>query len=293
VPTPQNEFEERIRREARRFDLKPLLDLLLARGYRWEELLFQSTTELPGSSIVLGIDFQESPRTVIITVSMGLLGDGSLLPSYFLQVVEKSDDPEKFFDFIRFFDHKLIENFVRALYPEDDTEVYSDFPEVERAFLKMLGLGSVSTLSWLGRLFFPELRTHVSRRAFTSTTASHAFKTGTSQLDGTGILGKSYDSDAAGFVLDVFADEETDSRGRGWAAIVDKRFRESLLPLLEPFHIPLIVRLKVLYHASWVKLEAPAARERGYLGYERIRGNAEGGHVLVLWRGVTGETRAA
>src|SRR5207249_4400450 len=96
---------------------------------------------------------------------------------------------------------------------------------------------------------------------------------------------------ASGFVLDIYAQEETDARGRGWAAIVRDRLRRQLFPILDPFRIPLVIRLRVLFHASWVRLDFPAADEHGYLGYERIRGQPEDGHTLVLYRGVTGEAQ--
>lgn len=291
-------LEERIARQAKRFDLKPLLDLLLSRGYSREELLFESTHEGSASSIIESVQFKKNPRHVLITLNVGLLGDNTLLPSYFFQVMEKSADPDRFFDFIRFFDHRLIENYLRAIYPEEDPAAYRDWPQIQRSFFKMLGLGSVSTLSWLTKLCFPDLRTSVTRRSFSSATASHAFRTGQSSLDGTGIIGRVYESDAAGFVVDLFAEEEIDAYGRPWPNVVRARLNDRVLPLLNPHRIPLLVRLRVLFHASWVRVDFPVHDERrrnehGYLGFERLRGHAEEGHTLVIYRGVTGETPRA
>jgi hypothetical protein len=284
-------FEEKLSREARRFDLKPLLDLLIAKGYEREEMLFESTQEGTSSSVIEALQFRKKPfRGILITLNLGLLGDNSLLPSYFFQVIEASRDPERFFDFIRFFDHLLIDNFLRAVYPEEGG-AYTDYRLVQRSFFRMLGPGSESTLQWLVQLYFPELRVRVSRRAFESTTASHACRTGASKLDGTGVIGRIYRSDATGFTVDLFAEEETDSRGRGWAEIVEQRLETYLLPLLAPFRIPLIVRLRVLYHASWAKVDGPFDEDHGYLGYDRLRGDPESGHTAIIYRGVTGETK--
>lgn len=286
-------FEARVTRRAQDFDLGQLLDVLRSHGYGDEEILFQSPTEgVSGHSLIASVEFRHAPvRTVVVTVNMGLLGDNTLLPSYFLDAIHSSRDPERFYDFIRFFDHRLISNMVRALYPEKGGGAYKDFDSVERSFLRMLGLGSVGTLQWLAQLQFPELRVHVARRAFSNQTVSHAFRTGVTALDGTGVLGRVYEADASGFVLDIYAQEETDARGRGWAAIVRDRLRRQLFPILDPFRIPLVIRLRVLFHASWVRLDFPAADEHGYLGYERIRGQPEDGHTLVLYRGVTGEAQ--
>jgi hypothetical protein len=294
TPAEDLELEARVTREVRRFDLRPLLTLLADRGYAREDILFQSASEGTSSTLVEAIEFHKRPsRHVLITLNVGLLGDNTLLPSYFFQMIEKSAAPERFYDFLRFFDHRLIESYLRAVYPEEDEAAYRDWSRTVRSFFKMLGLGSVSTLDWLARVVFPDLGTSVSRRAFAAATASHAFRTGQSALDGTGILGKTYESDASGFVLDLLAEEEVDGRGRAWPAIVRKRLNERLLPLLAPHRIPLLVRLHVLFHASWVRVDFPATTEHGFLGYERIRGDADAGHTLLIYRGVTGERLSA
>ena len=251
-------------REAGRFDLRPLVQLLENMGYDRGAILFESTSERSSGGVVNAIQFLKKPyRHVRVTVNIGLLGDNSLLPSYFLQLVEKSPDPDRFFDFIRFFDHKLIEGYYHAAYPESDSSVYRDFDDVQRSFTRMLGMGSTSTLAWITKLFFPELRVTVERRAFKNATASHAFRTGTSILDGTGILGRVYESDSAGFLIDLTADEETDGAGRPWPHAVRSRLEERLLPILAPHRLPLVVRLRVLFHASWVHMDVPFADDEG------------------------------
>jgi hypothetical protein len=282
-------FEERLSREVRRFELKPLVDLLIAKGYERDELLFEGTHERSSSSLVSAIQFREAPaRCVLITVNLGLLGDNTLLPSYFLRAVEASPDPGRFFDFIRFFDHRLIDNLIRAVYPDDTGGAYHDWRRVLRSFFGMLGVGSVATLHWLVQLHFPELRVHVTRQAVPNTTVSHALRTGMSKLDGTSVLGRVYASEATGFCVELFAEEEVDARGRAWPEIVQERLEQQLLPLLAPFRLPLVVRLKVLYHASWAMVASPPDGVRGYLGYERVRGDAESGHTTLIYRGVTG-----
>lgn len=294
IGSSEQSFESRIARAARRFELKPLIDLLISKGYSRHDILFEGTPEGSSSSLVQGIRFQKEPSPcVVVTLSLGLLGDNSLLPSYFLQVAEQSADPDRFFDFIRFFDHRLIDNLVRGVSPEDDPAIYRDYRKVKLAFFKMLGVGSTSTLFWLAALYFPELRLRVSRRAFSRSTASHAFRTGESKLDGTGIVGRVYDSELTGFVVDLVAEEEADDHGRAWPAIVRSRLHEKLLPLLESMRIPLLVRLTVLHHASWSRVDFPFADEHGYLGYERIRDDHDSGHTVVIYCGVTGESTLA
>jgi hypothetical protein len=282
-------FEARIVREARRFDLKPLLNLLIARGYPREEILFEGTHEGSSANLVEAVRFEKEPmRFVVLTLNLGLLGDNTLLPSYFFHVIDGTPAPERFYDFIRFFDHRLIQSLLRALYPDEDGALYRDWDEVRRSFFRMLGPNSIATLHWVAQRYFPELGVEVGRWAFTNTSEAHAAVTGESLLDGSGILGRSYQSDTAGFGIDLVADEETNERGRAWPNVVKKRLNEQVLPLLVPFRIPLRVRLTVRRHASWAKVDIPFAAARGYLGYERIHGDADSGHTTVIYRGVTG-----
>lgn len=282
-------FEARIVREARRFELRPLLDLLAAKGYPREEILFEGMREGSSTGLVEAVRFEKAPvRVVVLSLNLGLLGDNSLLPSYFFQVVDKTPQPERFYDFIRFFDHRLIQNLLRGLYPDENGALYRDWNEVLRSFFRMLGPGSVATLHWIAQHYFPDLGVEVGRCAFADTTEAHAAVTGESSLDGSAILGRAYVSDTAGFGIDLFADEETNERGRAWPNIVKLRLNEQVLPLLAPFRVPLQVRLTVRHHASWARVDVPFAAMRGYLGYERIAGDADSGHTTVIYRGVAG-----
>jgi hypothetical protein len=287
-------FEQKLMREARRFDLRPLIDLLCANGYEREDILFEAAREGSTSpTVVEALRFQEPPlRGVTITLNLGLFGDGTLLPSYFLEVIESSRDPEQFYDFVRFFDHRLAESYLRAVYPEGPGGPFGDFERALRSYFRMLGPGSTSTLQWLWQIVCPDLRVRVTRRTFASETGSHAFRTGESRLDGTGIIGKIYPWDASGFVVDIIVDEETDEKGRPWPNLLRERIAARLFPLLDPFRISLLIRLVVLHHARWAKVDGSDPKEQGYLGFDRLRDKAPGSHVLILYRGVTGESAA-
>jgi hypothetical protein len=283
-------FEERVRREVRKFALKPLIDLLVAHGYRREQLLFESNREGSATSLVHAIEFGSGGADVLITVNLGLLGDNGLLPSYFIREVEHSRDAQRFYDFIRFFDHRLIENFVRASWPEDDPDVYGDYALLCRAVLKLVGLDSVSSLHWFVQHLFPELGVRVTRGAFPSSTQSHACRTGISKLDGSSVIGRVYETEAQGFLIELVTDEEAYDHKRTWAAVVRARLNERCLPVLEPFRLPVRVVLTVLSHASWARLESAKAETTGYLGYDRVMAKTESRHSVVIWSGVPGES---
>ncbi|HEY6880497.1 MAG TPA: hypothetical protein VI299_20880 [Polyangiales bacterium] len=283
-------FQERVRERARAFALGPLIDLLLAHGYRREQLLFESNREGGATSLVHAIEFREGGAEVLITVNLGLLGDNTLLPSYMLREVEQSRDPQRFYDFIRFFDHRLIENYVRASWPEHDPNVYGDYGLLCTAVLKLVGLDSVSSVHWFMQNAFPELAVRVTRGAFTSSTSSHSCRAGISLLDGSSVIGREYETEAQGFLVDLVTDEEAYDRNHNWAAVVRSRLNERCLPVLAPFRLPLRVVLTVLSHASWARLESRLAHTTGYLGYDRIRTNQDSQHCVTIWSGIAGET---
>jgi hypothetical protein len=304
-PTP---IEARIAADAQRFDLRPLLRLLAEIGYPREQVLFESSEEGRSASVVKGVRFLRRPmRSVVVTVQLGLLGDNTLLPSYFFHVIEQSPDPARFYDFLRFFDHRLIENLFTALHPEvasDDAPrsgvtsrhregVFGDFRATSRSILRMAMPGSPSTLHWLVQLYFPEFGVRVSRQPFANSSDSHACRTGKSRLDGSSVLGSFYVAEKPGFLVDLFTEDEVDLSGREMADVVLDRLHRRVLPLLADFHLPLSVRLIVKWHASAAYVDDPGARDKSFLGYNRLRGTRkrpEVEHTTVMYQGVTGES---
>lgn len=278
-------FEERLSRLAMQFDLRPLLEVLREHGYEREDILFEGCADDAASpGIVEAIRFPSNrPHSVIITLNLGLLAEGSLLPGYFFDVIQSSNSSTSFYDFLRFFDHRLVREYLWAIYPEELDGPFGDYNRLLWSYLRMMGPGSASTLAWLFQRHFPDFPVHVSRREFPSDTAAHAMMMGSSKLDGTGVLGKIYPSESAGFVVELTAEYETDHYGRLWADVVLERFRARLLPLLEPFHISFALRLRVLWHTGYAKLEDPRGETRGRLGYDRIRDKEPSPHTILLY----------
>jgi hypothetical protein len=144
----------------------------------------------------------------------------------------------------------------------------------------MLGVASSSTLHWLFGLYFPELRVEVKRRPFRSATSSHALRLGNSLLDGTSVVGRTYESDSPGFTVRLSSDEEVHSNGQSWPHLVRDRLEHHILPAISAFDVPLVVILRVTPHSSWAELS-----HAGYLGYERLRGEEDAGHQIVVFHG--------
>lgn len=283
-------MQDRIRRRARDFDLPALLRVLKRCGYADDEVFIESNPEsTSGPSLVEDIVFELRPmRRVCVLVNMGLLGSSSPLPSYFFRLIEGATEPEPFEDFIHYFDNVLLRNRAKAVMPEEDIELWGEKGRTKASYFGMLGPGSVATLSQVITWYFPELGCQVHRRAFHQTTSAHACRTGISRLDGSGVVGKHYSSEAEGFGVELFVDEERTGNGRSWPHLVRQRLHQQVLPLLAGARMPLTVMLNVLSHDTWVKLQ-----HEGYLGFERVVAEEPGAHRMRIYTGFTGIAESA
>jgi len=277
-----SEAERRLVRRAPEFDVRALLSVLDHLGYAREDVLFRSNPDNVGArTLIHTLELLRRPhRRAVVTFNLGLLGENGLLPSYFQRVIEQSAAPERFHDFIAFFDHRLLQSFFASCFPESYGGLFGDFARVRTALFQMLGMGSVSTLQWLFAQYFPELRVTVRRRAFRRATASHALRVGVSRLDGTCVVGRVYESDASGFGVRLHADEELRSNGVPWPHTVRERLERHLLPLLAPFDVPLVVSLYVASQTSWAELG-----HEGYLGWDRLKTTDDAGQEVVVFHG--------
>lgn len=277
-------LEARISAEARRFELPPLLFLLTVRlGYGPSDLVFQSHQEpSSASSVVDAVEFCRSPRGhryVLVTLNIGLLADGGLLPGYMQRLIAELPNPEHFFDFLRFFDHWLLSARVRALHPELAGGPFGDWDRTKAHLLRIRGIGSPLGLAWVFRAVFPELIVRVTRRPLRVGARIDPFRTG-GLLDGSTVLGARFDSVETGFLVELGAEEEDGPGGRLWAQIVRDRLARDVLPRLRGSEIGLRVRLVIGEFATRAALEAPGDA-KGYLGYERL-GGAPGLHSVLL-----------
>ena len=278
-------LERRIHERAKAFDLGPLLRLLEAQGYDAEHTLFESNPEpVATASLVEAVTFHASPvRRVVVMLNLGLQGANGLLPSYFQQVAEQLPDPEPFNDFLRFFDHRLLQGLVRALHPERDTGLVGDWEETKDSYFRMVGVSSVATLQWLFQQYFPELRLVCARQRFRTRSEGHGPRAGPTPLDGTGVLGNAYAVELSGFQVELQADEELDPRGTPWPVLVQQRFHRFVLPLLKPARLRLEVVLTVP-HGLPARLGPP-----GSLGYERFPAKHDGPLRRLIFLGDTAD----
>jgi hypothetical protein len=280
--------ERRLRARIREFDLGALLVTLHHLGYRDSTVLLESNPEETSpESLIEGIRFLAGPpRTAIVTVNMGLLGTQGLLPSYFQREVDKSAEPERFYDFIRFFDDRLLHDRARALYAERNPAAYPDYASTRRHCLGLLGFGSVLTLQRLLRDVFPELAVRVKRVRVRTQVETSMVRMGTSHLNGSAVLGGYYGVEPAGLSVDLVCEDGVMDSGDRWPSVAVTRLKKSVFPLLAPHRIALTVRLTTLAHANWVRVEEDEEEPLSELGFDRVQGRRERRHTVVLFEGI-------
>jgi hypothetical protein len=304
APSEHTPQQARLVTDAPRFDLRPLLEQLAVAGYGNEAVLFEGATEGGGTGLVKSLRFIKAPMpAAIITLHMGLMGDAGLLPSYFTWVIEHSPEPARFLDFIRFFEHQLIDNMFHATHPDwarcppksggsrlaqDTASLLGDTPQFLKTILRIARPSTPATLHWLAQLCFPEFGVRVRRHAFKAATGAYACRLGISCLDGTGILGREYVSALGGYTLDLYTDDEKDLSGREQAGVAVARLRGRLLDLLAPYNLALTVRLHVRWHSSFARVDSPSDPNPSFLGYERLGGEKDERHATVIYSGITG-----
>ncbi|MEO1234324.1 MAG: hypothetical protein AAFZ18_36065 [Myxococcota bacterium] len=272
-----SELEDRIAKKATRFDIPSLMASLEAAGYADEEIRFRGSPEPSLSAgLVVAVDFEVAPRRAVVTLDLGLNGHRGFLPAYFEQIAEGLTHPELLHRFIEFFEDGLLRDYVAAAHPELSVRWH----KLVQAQYAQLGLGSISTLSWLFAAFFPELGIRVRRAGLRGRTTAHALVVGQSPLDGTHVLGSTADAHRSGFTVELFTAEEHLPSGRTWWREAQARVHGEIIPRLGT-DVPLEVILRIEEHESWATVA-----EDGLLGYDRVRG-PRGPHEAWVHQDVT------
>ena len=277
------ELEAEISRRVAEFDPTALLLLLAHLGYRSEEILFESAArDVSQPALCQRIEFRSVPiRQAVLTVNLGLLGAQSPLPTYLKSLLEDANvDEQSFLDFLRFFDHKLLENYLRSVYPERDSSVFHDFEKTKQSYIRLLGLRSISTFQWLIELVFPELGVKVERGTLTRAVKLAGARLGSCELGGGAVLGGWTRAPLPGFFVTLYCDEERTELGRPWAEEVRRRLDTLIFPVVAEAALELRVVLVIRSEKVWAQL-----RPGSYLGFDRMKGGARKNREVQVFKG--------
>lgn len=260
-------IEARIVQHSWRFDPISLLMLLEHLGYGMDEILFCSHFSYCSQSrLVEAIEFQDSPRKVVITLNMGLLGGQSVLPNYlFKQIDNGCVDTELFTEFFGYFDDQLLRRFLFAIYSEFDQTFTQTWEDRKKAALYTLKLDSIATLHWMFQLVFPELQVQVEKRTLKRNLVLNTPILGKFKLGHQTVFGKKKVLLVPGKHITLTTDEDSFINGKPWVDEINERLKILIYPLLSNVGVDLEIWLVIRSQGSALSL-----KQGSYLGYENI-----------------------
>ena len=281
--SPVEDFERKILKKIHEFDLFSLLKLLMYHGYLLEEIHFRShMSTCSQSGLIQGIEFLYQPeRQVVITINMGLLSAQSALPSYFQKNVDTKDiDSISFGDFIGYFDHFLIRDYIFNIYPEKNIKYFSDWEITKRQYLQIMDLKSSSTLFWVFQLVFPELKIQVEKMVMERGLKALALIMGKTILGSDAVFGKKTDATVYGMHITLISDEEFTDNGIPWPKEIKNRLDDQVFPILRSAEADVEIILVIRSQKRWMKLESES-----YLGYDKMKGGKAQARRIRIFQG--------
>ena len=155
----KEKLRRKVEKNIHKFDLCALLNLLQSHGFSYKDIYFLSNNSTSSPShLCQEIHFHKTAPSVTITLNMGLLSSGSLIPSYIEQMIDTEEvNSDQMNRFLNFFNHHLMSTFIQLSMPELNNDFFLNWKATQLQYLKLLGFESVSTLWFLMKICFPDL----------------------------------------------------------------------------------------------------------------------------------------
>ena len=277
------EIESKIQANKDKFDFISLLRLLNHIGYSNSRIRFRSYNSLVSQKgLIRKIEFKKkTEKRVVITLNFGLLGPQTPIPSYFQKMIDSGImDVNAFFQFINFFDHPLIEDFLQYAIPERNIKLFPDWEKMKLNYINMLDLKSVTTVYWFLSLYFPELELRVDKMANKREITTTPFILGNAILGDTSTFGDKTIIYAEGIKVTFFSEEEVNNQNVSWPMEIKKRLKHRVFPIFSLVGMDIKVMLVIKFQNTWAKLQP-----NSYLGYDKIQGGRNQLRVIKVYNG--------
>jgi hypothetical protein len=240
--------QREIKRKICRFDLASLLNLLKHLGYQEKEIYFQANTSLSSPpSLCEDIWFSEQgyPRVTIL-INLGLLSGNSPLPNFFQKKMDTgSINPILFARYVNFFDHLMISTLLSVNMAENNHWFFTDWKTNLHQYLRLLALNSLSTLTFLFQICFPEIQVDGMKFPRIMNLQSASTIIGKCSLGKETFLGKNEKLTSSSLRIHLIIDALQADISIPWAFVINQRLKDLIFPLLERVHIYLQVILIV------------------------------------------------
>ena len=290
----QKPIEQQIKEKIGQFELLALHRLLHHLGYR--QIWYQSCDRLVSEPQVIDdIDFTEhktehstaNKPLVKLTLNIGLLGPQSPLPSYFMKIRETLiQKDEEFKQFIGFFDHILIDNLLKQLFPELAQFGGISWLTQQKNSLLLTNLKAIRNIQMIFAAIFPEYQVKCywqqQRQSRLKQMPLGSFTLGTPQS-----LGGVY-FHQQGIVrvcltrgCDSFHMSGLDTTGLDITEL-QQRLHQLVLPLFAPLSLPLEVFLQGILQPLHLSESSQGFQQMTPLGYHPLLSASQAGQQLLF-----------
>ena len=257
----------KIKTRIRSFDLFALVKLLQSLGYRSKEIYFEShISHTSARSLCEKITFSDKIPRVRIALNMGLLSENTPLPSFFIKYLESEEiDGEKFIRFLSFFNHHLIQEFLKMTVPEKNETLFPNWMETHHHYLSLLGFESISTLWLIFKGCFSELVVSIKKNARMMRLHSSSLILGRDGHGGSSYIGERLEQTLSSFKITFTTEEEVSELGTPWPIEINRRLLDWIFPIVEKTDLHLSIILVIKHKYGHLHLS-----KSHYLGFDRI-----------------------
>lgn len=272
---------KKIQRKIRSFDLCALIVLLEEIGFERKDIYFEShLSHSSAISLCEKILFFKGAPKVRIYLNMGLLSSNTPLPSFFIKYIEKEElNADRFIRFISFFNHRLIQEFLRFSLPEKNKTLFASWDETHYHYLCLLGFESISTLWLIFKGCFPELVVGITKNARMMRLHSNTLTLGRDGLGGKSYIGERLEQTLSNIRITLTTEDEISQFKTPWPIEIRKRLKDWIYPILKKTDLHLTIILIINQKFNHLHLV-----EDNFLGFDRI-GHSKNPFQLVLFHG--------
>ncbi|MEO7329031.1 MAG: hypothetical protein ABI193_10660, partial [Minicystis sp.] len=208
------ELEARLRERARDFD-PPALLAVLRESFPGRPIRLRANEEAsPQRTMVDSIAFEGDEIAVYLNV--GFLSSRSELPSYFTELLTGREPDSRLHRLLAALNEVILALRVEALWPEASPRLFPWAQRFRRGVVGLSAPASPSTLHWIFRSVFPELRITVHRSDREIMVPLAEVCLDQTRL-GSGALGSEIGVPPAGFDVWLCAGDPESFDGRAWA----------------------------------------------------------------------------
>ena len=284
-------LEKKVATQVRRFSIEALIEQVLRLGYRPEDIRFRSIhSYVSQPSLVRKIKFRRMPRKrVTVYVNFGLLSAQSPLPSYFFRQLDSGSlDNDSFEDFLAYFDHQIIKDYLLSLYPELNRRLFKDWEQTKNHYLSLIDLRAPSSLKWLFDLVFPELEVKVEKAILGRGLTNEPIVLGQTKIGSDAVFGRQTKVPVHGVRVTLISEIEQFALSAPWPEEIKRRLEQDVYPKLRTVGMDIEILLVIKSQKSFAKLHVES-----YLGYDKIRGGSENYRRIKIFSGHLQETGVA